>query len=108
VVELTPHDFAGNHLSERETNMRKMTLFKVLVVLVLCVVGVGFYRGWFVVASHRGSGDTNKVEVNLTVDPDKAAEDAKAVETKVRELTDKAAGETPSSSSKDSVKLKDE
>jgi len=87
--------------------MKKMTLFKVLVVLVLCVVGVGFYRGWFVLSSHGGDGG-NKVEVNLTVDPDKAKEDAQAMETKVRGLTGNAAEETPSSSAEDGVKLNDE
>jgi hypothetical protein len=97
VVELTSRDFAGNHVSERKTKMRKMTLFKVLVVLVLCVVGVGFYRGWFVLASHGGGGDQgNKVEVQLTVDPDKAKDDARAVGAKVRELTGSEAEETSS------------
>ena len=88
--------------------MRKMTLFKVLVVLVLCVVGVGFYRGWFVLASHGGGNQSNKVEVHLTVDPDKAKDDAKAVEEKARELTGSAAEETPSSPSEDGVRLNDE
>ena len=70
--------------------MKKMTLFKVLVVLVLCVVGVGFYQGWFVLTNHGGGEEGNKVEVNLTVDPDKAKEDAKAVEAKARELTSRS------------------
>jgi hypothetical protein len=88
--------FVENNVSERETNMRKMTLFKVLVVLVLCVVGLGFYRGWFVLASHGGGDEGNKVEVQLTVDPDKAKDDATAVGAKARELTGSKSEETPS------------
>ena len=74
-------------MSPKEPNVKKMTLFKVFVVLVLCVVGIGFYQGWFVLASHGGGDEGNTVEVNLTVDPDKAKEDANAVEAKAREMT---------------------
>jgi hypothetical protein len=58
--------------------MKKMTLFKLFVIVLLCFVGFGFYRGWFVLSSRGGNGD-NKVDINLTVDPDKAKEDAKKV-----------------------------
>ncbi len=60
--------------------MKKMTLFKVVIVLVLCFVGLGFYQGWFVLSSRgdNSAGD-HKVDINLTVDPDKAKEDAKKV-----------------------------
>lgn len=91
--------------------MRKMTLFKVLVVLVLCVVGIGFYRGWFVLSSDGGGDEGNKVEVQLTVDPDKARDDAKAVGAKARELTGSEAEATPSTPSgppEDDVKRNDE
>ena len=66
--------------------MKKITLFKMLVVLVLCFVGVGFYRGWFVLSSH-GSSEGNKANVNLAVDPEKAKEDVRSVEAKARGLT---------------------
>ena len=60
--------------------MKKMTLFKVLIVVVLCVVGLGFYQGWFVLSSDGGNSDgDNKVDINLTLDPDKAKEDAEKV-----------------------------
>ena len=60
--------------------MKKMTVFKVLIVAVLCFVGLGFYQGWFVLSSRGGNGaGDNKVDINLTVDPDKAKEDAKQV-----------------------------
>jgi hypothetical protein len=74
--------------------MRKTSLLKVFVVLVLCVVALGFYRGWFVLSSQSGGGGGNQVDVNLTVDPDKAKEDVMAVEEKARGLATKAGEET--------------
>lgn len=58
-----------------------------LIVLTISVVCLGFYRGWFVVSSGR-EGVSNKVDVNLTLDPDKVKEDAGKVKEKVHELTD--------------------
>lgn len=82
----------------------RMTLFKVAVVLVLCVVGWGFYSGWFVL-SHQDSGPRDsKVNVTLTVDTDKAKADAKAVEAKVKGLTATA----PDKETNDSAKAKDQ
>jgi len=62
---------------------------KVLFVLLLCVVGIGLYRGWFVLTSHSRD-ESNKVDVNLTMDPDKAKEDAEKVKDKATELGDRA------------------
>ena len=62
---------------------------KVLFVLLLVLVGVGFYRGWLALSSH-GRDESNKVGVNLTVDPDKAKEDAEKVKDKTKELGDRA------------------
>ncbi len=70
--------------------MRRTTLFTGLVFVLLCVVGVGFYRGWFVLAT-QGGNESGKVEVNLTVDSDKAKADAETVTEKARELTRGAA-----------------
>lgn len=88
--------------------MKKMTIFKVLLLLVLCVVGVGFYRGWFVLASDGGGDESGKVEVQLTVDPSKVKEDAEKVEAKAREMTGSEEVETPSGSSEGDVKRNDE
>jgi hypothetical protein len=73
--------------------MRNNGLLKVVALLVLCVVAFGFYRGWFVLSSSKGEGNT--VDVNLKVDPDKAKEDAKAVEAKARDLGSKVKEEVP-------------
>ncbi len=62
---------------------------KVLVVLLLCLVGFGFYRGWLNLSSRNHDG-SNKVDVNLTVDPDKAKQDVEKVKEKTSELGDQA------------------
>jgi hypothetical protein len=85
--------------------MRKLTLFKVFIVLLLCFVAVGFYRGWFILSSQGGGDDGGKVGINLTVDPDKAKQDAQAVESKARELTGSAAEETPPNPTEDDSTL---
>ena len=50
------------------------TLSIAVLLLTLGVVVLGFYRGWFALSSD--SGPDNKVKINLTLDPDKAKEDA--------------------------------
>jgi hypothetical protein len=50
-------------------------LIVILAVVVVVAVSLGFYRGWFTMSTDSGL-DNNKVEINLTVDPDKAREDA--------------------------------
>ena len=54
----------------------------VLLVLILCVVGIGLYRGWFAVSSHSADSGNGKVNINLTVDTDKARQDAEEGEGK--------------------------
>ena len=65
-------------------------LFAFLVVLVLCVVGIGFYRSWFTVSSPSPNAESHKVNVNVTVDPDKVKADAEIVKEKAAELTGRA------------------
>jgi hypothetical protein len=68
----------------------KITFVKVLVVFVLCVVGFGFYRGWFALSSPSRDTESNKVNINLSMDGDKVKEDAETVKDKTAELTGKA------------------
>ena len=70
---------------------RYVPMKKVLLVLLLCVIGIALYRGWFVLTS-RSQDESSKVEVNLTVDPDKAKEDAEKVKDKTTELGERARG----------------
>ena len=60
----------------------------VLLVLLLCVIAVGFYRGWFTLTSPSDT-ENNKVNVNLTLDRDKVNADVDKVKEKTAELTDK-------------------
>jgi hypothetical protein len=62
--------------------------FPFMIVLVVAVVGIGLYRGWFVVTK-TPEPDSNKVDINVRVDPDKVKEDIEAVEEEVKELTGK-------------------
>lgn len=64
-----------------------------LTLLTVIVVSVGFYRGWFSVSGSR-EAVSHKVDVNLTVDPDKVKADAETVKDKASELTGKTTEET--------------
>jgi hypothetical protein len=72
--------FAG-----REIFMRK--LIAVVLVLLLCVVGFGFYRGWFSLSSPSAGAGSNKVNISLTVDPDKVKADTQMLKGKTIEPT---------------------
>lgn len=52
----------------------------VVAILVICV---GFYRGWFAFSTPAAGTGSNKVNVELTVDPDKVKSDVEMV----KELT---------------------
>ena len=58
-----------------------------MIVLALVVVGLGFYRGWFVLSSHSRDTGSHKVDINLTVDQDKMKQDGEKVKDKTKELT---------------------
>jgi cell division protein FtsX len=62
-------------------------VFAFLAVLVVCVVGFGFYSSWWTLSSTRPDADSNKVDINLSVNPDKVKEDAAMVKDKAAELT---------------------
>ena len=63
--------------------MKRLRSF--LIVLVIIGVGLGFYRGWFVVSGGR-EAVTHKVDVNLTVDTDKVKADTEALKDKATDL----------------------
>lgn len=70
----------------------KNVLF-VLVLVVAGVVGLGFYRGWFLVGSDNAHGTSN---VTLSVDTDKIQKDKKSAVANVkdvgRKIKDKVTG----------------
>jgi len=62
-------------------------LFMVLVVLAVGIACIGFYLGWFNLASESKDG---KSHITLTVDKDKIQESEKAAVGKVHDLTNDA------------------
>ena len=72
----------------------KRALILLVVALILVVATVGFFRNWFVVSGSRGT-ESNKVRIDLTVDPDQMKQDAAKVVESAEELTDKVKDETP-------------
>ena len=62
-------------------------LSKVLIVLAILVVGVGFYRGWFALSRPSSDAGSGTVNINLATDPDKIKQDAQTVKDKATELT---------------------
>jgi len=60
-------------------------LIMVVLVLLLCVVRFGFYRGWFALSSPSPEAGSNKVNISLTVDPDRLKADTQMVQKKPAE-----------------------
>jgi hypothetical protein len=68
-------------------------LIRVIVVLALLLIGLGFYRGWFAVSNPGPDTGSSKMNLNLTVDPDKMKEDVETVKKKTTDLKDNVTGE---------------
>ncbi len=68
-------------------------LIGILFLLLICVVGIGFYREWFSVSTHSDESESHKIDVNLSVDTDKVKADAETVKEKAAELTGDAKDE---------------
>jgi hypothetical protein len=71
--------------ARREVEMKKLIMMA--LVLLLCVVAFGFYRGWFSLTSSGPGAGGNKVNISLTVDPDKMKADTKMTKGKTIEPT---------------------
>ena len=85
------------------------TIMSVLFVLLVGVVALGFYRGWFALSSRYPDAGSDKVNVNLTVDRGKMQEDAEAVKNKATQLTGNVTAEAkgPGDLTRDKVKSTD-
>lgn len=91
--------------------MRRTSYFSVFFVLLLGVAVLGYMRGWFVVSRHS-DGSSNKVDIELTVDPDKAKADANQAAAQIADtvreganrLSNKARDTTTSVETKDEQK----
>ena len=62
------------------------SLIKLLVVLLICLVGIGIYRGWFTMSTPPPNADGDKV--NFSVDKGKVKADIKKAEEKIKQLGD--------------------
>jgi uncharacterized protein YxeA len=54
-------------------------IFIVVVLLLVGIAGLGFYRGWFQISTDRDNTQ-NKVNTTFTVDEDKIREDKEKVQ----------------------------
>ena len=68
------------------------SLIKLLVVLLICLVGIGFYRGWFSLSNSSPDKEGNKANVNMSVDKGKMKSDVRKAEEKVKEGIEKLEG----------------
>jgi hypothetical protein len=55
------------------------SLFRALAFLVLCLVGIGLYRGWFSFSSPSREAQGHKVDVSVSVDTEKLEADVEKV-----------------------------
>jgi len=66
-------------------------LFFVVVVLILCFAGLGFYRGWFQFSTDK---EDNKSNVTFSVDKDKIHEDENKAKETMQDLGHKVTEKT--------------
>ena len=61
-------------------------LVKLLVVLVICLAAIGFYRGWFHLSSSRPGDQGQKVnmDVHMSMDKGKMKSDVQKAEGQVK------------------------
>jgi hypothetical protein len=69
-----------------------MRLFMFMIVLLVVVIGVGFYRGWFAFTTEHKEGQDNKVGLKVEIDKDKIKSDAEAARNKVRGVGETVTG----------------
>ena len=74
---------AGRERIEEGAAMRFLFM---LVLIAACIVGLGFYRGWFHVTSDNSADTPN---VTVTVDKDKIQQDRNEAQQKVQDLKQK-------------------
>jgi hypothetical protein len=71
----------GSDSSREATAMRGLLV--VLVLVIVGVIAVGYYRDWFKVG---GASDSKAVNVNVTVDKEKIKEDEQKAKQKLKEV----------------------
>jgi predicted negative regulator of RcsB-dependent stress response len=74
-------------------------VFRVLFVLLLIVVGIGFYRGWFSF-SRTDDKANNKASVNFSVNRDKMKADSQKVKEEISGEVNELKGKAKSQEAK--------
>ncbi len=59
------------------------SLIKPAALFLVCLIGIGFYLGWFSLSNSNPDPEGDKVNFNLSVDKEKIKSDIKKVEGKV-------------------------
>jgi hypothetical protein len=72
---------------------------KILAVVLICLIGIGIYRGWFSVSRSNPEPVGDKVNVTVTVDKAKMKSDIKKAEEKIEEKVEKIEGKLESKES---------
>lgn len=61
------------------------SMIRGVLFLLLCLIGVGLYRGWFSLSSTSQDPRDNRVNISVSVDKSKIAADAEKVEQRIME-----------------------
>ena len=61
------------------------SLIKPAALFLVCLIGIGFYLGWFSLSDSNPDSAGDKVNFNVSVDKAKMKSDIKKVERKVEE-----------------------
>jgi hypothetical protein len=75
-------------------------LLRVAIVLLLCLLGIGLYRGWFTFSRSNSNADPNKVNASVSVDKGKIKADVKMAEEKIEEEVKELEGEAKTKETK--------
>jgi hypothetical protein len=61
------------------------SLIRALLVIGLCLVGIGLYRGWFSFTTPHRDAQSNNVNISVSVNATKLEADVAKVEEKIAE-----------------------
>ena len=62
-----------------------LRLLRWLPLLLICLVGIGLYRGWFSFTNTSNDKDNKKINISVSVDEKKFEADAEKVKDKITE-----------------------
>ena len=71
-----------------------------LLVLLVCLGGIGLYLGWFSLSSPSPNTDGNKVNIDVSVDKGKMKSNVKKAEEKIKEEVKEISGKAKAKETK--------